>query len=153
MVKEHEGVIDQFTICTRSDTMQNLGQQIKETRIKIEAYAHYLQNQSGKLIQAVEDAKKRLQSKIESLDEEKENAPAAKNEIFGKAVTAVLKYLGKNNWDFEDAEKVVKHFNCRVAPSTIRGQLWIGSSGNMKWGKPAELSEKEVKQLEKVRKS
>ena len=69
----------------------------------------------------------------------------------GHSVTRVLKWMGANDWDFADAKKVVVgHYGCVLAETTIRGQLWVGSSGRDKWGKPAELTTAQIKELEKV---
>jgi hypothetical protein len=152
MIEDHKQAIDLFTVSTRADTMQNAAKRIQDTRIKIEAYAHLLKDRHDKLLKSVEDAKKELDKKIEHLTEEKKNLPSEPQLLCGKSVSAVLKWMGANEWEFEDAKRVVSKQGFQIADTTITGQLWIGKSGRTKWGKPAELSEKDIKELEKLRK-
>lgn len=150
MIQAHETAIDQFTINTRGSTMEAAAGKIKATRVKIEAYADYLKDKSGELLKLIDKANKKLSKQIDELAKEKENAPPATTELFGHSVTAILKWMGKNSWEYDEAKAVLIHHGFRLAESTIRGQLWCGRSGQ--FGKPAELEDDEVKQLDKDRK-
>lgn len=150
LIGEHEIAIEGFTINTRSDTMKAAGDRIKATRVKIEAYANYLKDKSAELLKSVDAANKKLMEQIEKLAEDKENAPEGPESLFGHSVTRVMKWMGKNDWQFHEAKKVLTDRGFQIQESTIRGQLWCGKTG--KYGDPAELKPSQIKELEKERK-
>ena len=61
--------------------------------------------------------------------------------IFGKSVTSVLRWMGKQGWEFEDARKAVRSAGCECSDVTIRIQLLAGADG--KRGKPARLTKEQ----------
>ncbi len=152
VIEEHLQAVDAFTVSTRADTMQNAKLRMDETRVKIEAYAYLLDDKSKKLFKAVEDAKKKLEEKISQVVKEKEESPDEPQTLFSKSISSVLKWMGKEGWSYEEAKRVIDTKGFQLAPTTIRGQLWIGKSNRTKWGKSAELDEKAVKELNKMRK-
>ena len=153
LISDHESAMELFTINTRADTMAAAAERIKITRVKIEAYASYLQGKSKDLLKAVDAAKKKLDNKILNLDVERDNAPEAAEEILGYSVTGVIKFMGMKDWGFNEAKAVLNKYGARVSDSTIRGQLWIGRSGRYdQFGKPADMDTKSAKKLEDERK-
>ncbi len=163
MVNGMEGLIDQhikdiekFGVSTRSDTLERQAGEIKETRVKIQAYASYLQDRREELLTKLDEAKKLLAKRVTDLTEERANLPPSEHGggggtrayIFGYPVTAVLRALGKIGWNFSKARKVLDSNGCEaIADATIRAQVLAGHKGER--GTPAELTEKQIKELEK----
>jgi predicted transcriptional regulator len=151
LVKEHEQSIDLFSVNTRQDTMENAANKIKATRVKIEAYATYLQDRSSELVKAVDNANKKLKKTIEKLAEERSNMPTAPDELFGHTSSRILRWMGKNDWDWKDAKKVMESYGFRIQDTTYRGQLWCGTKEGQ-YGKVPDLTDKQITELEKKRK-
>jgi len=69
-----------------------------------------------------------------------------KPKIFGFSVTAVLRWMGANGWDFDDAAIAVETITVtKLSDVTIRLQLKAGRDG--KRGAPADISPSQAKQL------
>lgn len=96
----------------------------------------------------------RLKALIEPKQEkiEPKNKPPAK-EIFGQKISYVLRSLGRNGCTYNQAKRIMKHYNAIVTDKTIRGQLWCGQAkkkvnGKKKWTYPiAPLSEYQLDDL------
>lgn len=67
LINDHVGAIDDFKVTTRPDTLQRASAKIKETRIKIEAYAHYLKGKREGLLESLKGAESHLKKKIQQL--------------------------------------------------------------------------------------
>jgi hypothetical protein len=63
--------------------------------------------------------------------------------LFGKSVTSVLRWMGKQGWDKETAARVLKAEGITVDDQTVRSQV----NGWDYRGEPAELSKDEEKKL------
>lgn len=74
-------------------------------------------------------------------------APAP--ELWNHQPTAVLRWMGKEGWSFEDAKKVLKARGLNVKDPTIKTQLSAGRLG--KRGAPAKLTDLQVDILKKTR--
>ena len=68
------------------------------------------------------------------------------NRVFGQYFpTAVIRWMGKEMWNFQDAQRVLTKAGCKVADATIVTQLQAGKAGQR--GAPAPLTEEQAKQL------
>jgi len=152
VVKEHEEAIESFTLNTRADTMAAQGVRIKESRVKVEAYSHYLKERSEELLKVIDKANKKLKIKIDGLNEERKTAPPSVNQIFGYGLSKILMWMGRNDWSYQEAKAVLTTYGAVVQDTTIRGQLWCGASHREKYV-PAELEDKQIAELEKRRKA
>ena len=66
--------------------------------------------------------------------------------IFGHSVTAVLRWMGTQDWNWEDAALAVETLGGKkVADSTVRIQLNAGRKGER--GTPAPITSSQAKQL------
>lgn len=148
IIKEHLSAVEQFTMNTRKDTIQSCAEKIKLTRNKIEAYANYLQDMSKDLLEEVDAANVKLTEQINQIAVDRQNAPEGTGGLFGHSVTAVIRWMGKNGFNFEGTKKALKAQNLSIADATIRAQLLAGRNGSR--GEPASLSEKQIKQLKKA---
>jgi hypothetical protein len=148
-VEDHEAAIESFTINTRADTMNAAAERIKETRHKVEGYAYLLRDRSDELIKKIDKANKKLSAQIENLAEERENAPQSVGQVFGFAPTKIIRWMGIQNWTWQEAKHVLTSFGVMVQDTTVKGQMWVGAAGR---DKPAELNDKQVADLEKRRK-
>lgn len=73
-----------------------------------------------------------------------------KGEMFGHAVTSVIRWMGKQGWTFEQAREALELHDCeRVNDTTVKIQLAAGRKGDR--GPAADLTEKQVSMLEKIR--
>jgi serine/threonine protein kinase len=77
-------------------------------------------------------------------DGEPENAPRA--DILGHSATAVVRWMGRQGWDFDRAKAALARLGGQIAESTIRIQLRAGAKGER--GEPAMLTPEEIAQLE-----
>jgi hypothetical protein len=67
--------------------------------------------------------------------------------LFGRSLASVLRWMGSEGWEFEQARSVVvDRMRKRLSPGTIRVQLSNGKTG--KRGEIADLSEDEREELE-----
>lgn len=65
--------------------------------------------------------------------------------LFGFPVTAVIRWMGKDAWDYQDTKKALDKLQVQVAEATIRAQLRAGVKGER--GEPAKLSKADVQEL------
>lgn len=151
LVKQHMDAINEFSVDTRSDTFVRTVEDIKATRIKIQAYAEYLKDQAEGLLEKVDDARRIMSTKVQSITQERQNTPPGQKVnhqfIFEFSITAVIRWMGRNKWSFGDAKMVVDSYTGKdvVAEATIRAQLLGGRNGQR--GEPAPLTEEQGKEL------
>lgn len=69
----------------------------------------------------------------------------ARISMLGHPVTAVLRFMGKDEFDFGMARKVCDHFGIEVADNTIRAQLAAGRKNER--GPAAALTQDEINKL------
>lgn len=67
MVQEYEDAISNFGLDTRESTLQAAVDRVKNTKVKIEAYAHYLGDRKKKLEKELEEADEKLRKKIKQI--------------------------------------------------------------------------------------
>lgn len=71
--------------------------------------------------------------------------PAGKPTLFGFPITAVIRWMGKDDWTFAPTRQVLATLGVVVADSTIHAQLRAGKLGQR--GEPATLTEAQANQL------
>lgn len=69
-------------------------------------------------------------------------------ELFGFPITAVLRWMGKNEWTKEEALKVVKHFKIECSPSTVGIQVKAGAKGER--GEPANITAEQAGEMSAI---
>ena len=67
LVKEHEAAVEEFGLTTHQGTLESAAEKIKLTRIKIEAYASYLDDRKDMLLASVDQANAKLKEHIADL--------------------------------------------------------------------------------------
>jgi hypothetical protein len=160
IITEHETAIDDFGLDTRHDTLERAAERIKATRVKIEAYASYLEDRKEELLDALTEANRKLVAKVQHLSDEREKAPLVTSEngshrayIFGYPVTGVIRWMGTKGWAFTEARAVVDLLTGKgkISDATIRTQLGDGKSGRFNHGEPPTLTEQQAAKLEEQR--
>ena len=68
-----------------------------------------------------------------------------RKKLFGYNATAILRWMGKDEWTMEDAKKACKALGLDVADGTITAQLAAGRKGTR--GEPAPLTKKQISEL------
>lgn len=156
LLVDYERAIKEFSINTRTDSLERAADKIKQTRLKIKAYSHYLAEESKRLDARCNEADKVLLEQVRSIQVAKENTPpkqegeGKRDLFFGHPATSVIRWMGKEGWSFEDAQKVLAHHNISVAGGTIRTQLLCGRKGMR--GDPAKLSKAQIAELNEAKK-
>ena len=151
LIQEHNQAVAAFTLHTRPDTIEAAAEKIKATRVKIEAYANYLQDRSAGLLAEVDAANAKLIEQVQAITTERASMPATTKDgslVFGHPVTAVIRWMGKENWTTDEARKALDGLGVSTAEATIKTQLGAGRSG--KRGEPANLSREQVDALTKA---
>lgn len=72
LIQDHETAVEGFGESTRNGTFEATAKRINETRIKIEAYALYLNERKAELLASVEAAKEKLAEAVERLTGKKD---------------------------------------------------------------------------------
>ena len=67
LIEDHMTSVKGFEINTRRDTIERAADRIKHTRVKIEAYAHYLGERQKELLQKVSEANDLLHQQVEAI--------------------------------------------------------------------------------------
>lgn len=151
LLRDHQQAVKEFTIHTQKGTIESAADKIRATRVKIEAYAHYLKDKSEGLLKEVDLANEHLRAQVAALAGERAAAPPVDKEsrvVYGHAMTAVVRWMGNNNWSFSEAKAVLSEMKVNIGEGTIRTQLRRGLKGEA----GADLDEKQVKQLNNLRK-
>lgn len=76
-------------------------------------------------------------------------AGKARETLEGQPVTAVIRWLGKEGWSFDQAKAALVGVGLNPADGTIRAQLTAGKKGQR--GEPARLSDKMVDKLNSLK--
>jgi len=155
VIAEHEEAVAAFGLDTRHDTIARQAEKIKATRVKVEAYAEYLNEQREELLKAVDQANQSLKERVQKLTEDRANAPATaqgeggtKAVIFSYAATAVIRWMGRQGWKFQQARKVLEQFGAgHISDATVRCQLQGGRDLDNPRGEPAALTDDQAKAL------
>lgn len=82
--------------------------------------------------------------------QESKNPIRKRQTLLGFPATSVVRWMGKNGWQFEEAQQVIRALECPIADATIRIQLRAGEKGER--GAPANLSKKDCKKLKDLAK-
>ena len=72
---------ENFTVNTRTGTMEQQAEELKSIRVKCEAYAHYLGKKAKEVLAAIDDANNKLVKKIQEISEDKKNNPRAQRDF------------------------------------------------------------------------
>lgn len=143
MVRDLDVSVAQFDINTRRDTLETAAERIKAARVKVEAYASYLQDRSGDLLKAVEASNDKLRQQIDRLSGVRADAPANDPDhpdlFFGHSVVQVIRWMGKAGWDRKQARAALDYHKRPIANATIQWQLSAGRTG-LANGKPAQIA-------------
>jgi hypothetical protein len=76
-------------------------------------------------------------------DEDEQLGGSKKRQVlFGHHVTAVLRWMGTDHWDFNEAKKALSKLRVYPADPTIRIQLRAGKTGER--GEPAPLKDEDI---------
>lgn len=157
VVDAHLQAINDFDINSRSDTLERRAELVKLTRVKVEAYAHFLAETRDELLEGLKQADETLTKKLEGGQTARAEKIAngdpvrsvKRGTIFDFPVTAVLRWMGKERWTFEQARKVVNSHGCdEIADATVRAQLLAGRKGER--GDPAKLNKSQIQELNKA---
>lgn len=157
LVKEHNAAMDNFTTHTRPDTIKSTAEKINATRVKMEAYANYLQERREDLLDAVEKARLRLLRQVEQITEDRKNAPPTEDgggrrgHVFGNSATSIVRWMGLVGWTGEQALQVMAKLGHPMSENTVRSCIGSGRKQNWTHGEPAKLSSEQIAQLEKLR--
>jgi hypothetical protein len=69
-----------------------------------------------------------------------------RNKLWGIPVSAIIRFMGKEDFEFDEAKKSLAHLGIQVEDTTIRGQLWCGTQRG-KYGKVAHLEDWQIEKL------
>lgn len=166
LIKEHEEAVGKFGLDTRHDTLERAAEKIKQTRVKVEAYASYLQDKAQEMLDSVGEANRKLTERVQELTTQKSQMSPEElsqhtggnraNLTWGEqtySATAVIRWMGRNGWGFGDARRVMDHYTGKghIADGTIRAQLLGGRDGDNPRGEPAALTEEQAAELQAKR--
>ena len=71
----------------------------------------------------------------------------AKTLCFGLPVTAVLRWMGSDGWDYEEARDALATLKIFPSDNTIKNQLRDGGAKQHKYGDVPQLTDKQIKEL------
>jgi hypothetical protein len=125
--------------------------QIQET---IERLARLYHQRGAPEPDSESEAQHQKLAAIEGQTKKKKRKPATTGstqriKIFDHPVTAVLRWMGKHNWNVKDAMHVVQKLGAKVAKSTCNIQVKAGKTGDR--GAPAKLTRDQIKQLKELK--
>jgi hypothetical protein len=150
VVRDLEEATNGFDINTRGDTIKKQSEKIKSARVKVEAYANYLKDKAEEMLDAVDIQNDKLRNQIKKIEKDRLELPEderGRTLIFGQSVVAIIRWMGKNDWEFEEARKVLDSYNAVIKDSTIKIQL---SSWESRGGAP-KLTDEQEKELNKLK--
>lgn len=152
LIEDHKKAVADFTIHTQRGTIEGAAERINSTRVKVEAYAHYLADRSRDLLREVDVANTQLREQVARLAGERAAAPPTDPEsrvIYGHAMTAIVRWMGNEKWSYAEARHVlVEQMEVKIGDGTIKTQLRRGLKGEP----GAELVAAQVKKLNTMRK-
>lgn len=76
--------------------------------------------------------------------------PRARYQILGHPGMSVIRWMGMNGFTREEAEKVLKHFECNCAPASIGMELRDGATKTFRYGKAAELTPAQAAEVKAI---
>ena len=116
---------------------------------------HQIRNGIHELQQRLLERNRQLGLGDDDIEEPEEDLPQAspstRKKLFDFPVTSVLRYLGKEEWDFLEVKNVMRELDVDPADATIRAQLRAGVLGTR--GEPAKLTENQKETLENIRRN
>lgn len=71
-----------------------------------------------------------------------------KETLYGHPITAVLRWMGQDFWDFDEAKTALSWLKCKIADATIHAQLRAGRKGER--GPPAPITDGQAKELYEI---
>ena len=125
LMQEYNKAIEDFSLCTRKETIDAAAKKIVTIRIKIEAYATYLGDKLvNKLTRHVEEGKKRLAERIEELNEERATAPQGTEgkDRFGCRLGGVPAKINSFMTDEEQTEEEISE-KCNETIARVKQHL------------------------------
>lgn len=78
LIEDHQKAIEALDITSRKDTLEKAAQRIKETKLKIEAYAQYLKGKGEGLESSLEACQQRLACRVQEISNERKSLPPEK---------------------------------------------------------------------------
>lgn len=166
LINEHEEAVQKFGLDTRHDTLERAAEKIKQTRVKVEAYASYLQDKAQEMVDSVQLANDRLTARVAELTKQRAETPPEElakhtggnraNLTWGEhtySATSVIRWMGRKGWGFGDARRVMDFYTGEgvIADGTIRAQLLGGRDADNPRGEPAALSDEQAAELQAKR--
>jgi hypothetical protein len=163
MIEAHKKKIAEFSEDTRVKNMENYAEEVKSSRMKIRAKAHYLGDQAKSLMKGLDEADDELRKKITEGAKKRADAREAANGqplnprktiLNERSVASVLHWMGlrkgAETWEFADAARVIRKLGAEdIKDSTVRTGLT--DALNPKYSKPAKLEKEEIEKLNKMR--
>lgn len=153
LIQDHNAAVALFSVNTQKGTIESAADKIKATRVKVEAYANYLQERSKDLLKEVDAANQKLREQVAAIAGQKASAPPVDKDarlVFGHPMTAVVRWMAKQNWTFEQIKTVlVEELKVPISDGTIKTQSGWARRGSHP---PADLAEAQVKKLNALRK-
>lgn len=147
--------VESFGRDTRQATLQSKAVEIKETKLKIEAYSVYLQDKSKELIAQLEKVDDRLRERVEELNKERLDPNATREDVGDRtrpgicsAILAVLKEASEKKpitkaeilekmkvlFPDRDPEKLIKTINGQVLYNLPKvAKIPVGRKGDGFW--------------------
>ncbi len=134
VIEGHEQNVDDFDTHTREGTIDEAAKKIKETRLKVQAYASLLEDKKEELLSKLNESEERLRKKIHDLAEDRANSPIVEEEgtrkkVFGLPVAAVLRWMGGAGWSSKAAKAVLDNLGVDISPTACGVQVKLGKNG------------------------
>ena len=148
LVRDHKTAIAELTPNATKASLDSAAAKIKATKVKMEAYTHYLNQTKAQMVKELAACDKELQAKVKELQNRPEGEKQKRVELYDHAVTAVLRWMGKHSWTAAEATKALQGKKITIAKATISAQLLAGAKGER--GEPANLKPAQAKELSKL---
>lgn len=134
LLEAHSKAVAGFTLSSRPETIQSAADKINHTRVKIEAYATYLEGKKSDLLELVEKEKKGLLERIESLSKERELIPedGQGRDKFGSKSGSTPYLINKHiTVESKSTQEIATASN--VSTVKVKSHLaWLASKGHIK---------------------
>lgn len=154
LILNHMAAVDDFTVSTQNGTMDSRAVKIKQTRVLIQANAHHLQERANKLLEMIETANEKLNSKIEELTTERANRPDEEGKpfrtfLFNEPITSIIAWMGNHQWKFRQSRKALNNLGFqRTKDKAIESGLYKGKKTEFKI---PVLKDEDIAKLEEAR--
>lgn len=129
MISELNVAVEGFGIDTRADTIERAAKRVKDNKVKIEAYKHYMTKEiAKKLDSALEESDKKLEDRIKEISETKSKVPARKEgetgptrggTLFGVKATAIIRWMASKKWSKKEIKRVMASYEIKVKTKTV----------------------------------